>query len=110
MFWEKYVALCRKCGKSPNTVAAEIGIKSSGTVTGWKNGALPREWVLQTLSEKFEVSVEWLKGEFAQKEKTPTRESEGTDRELEYIRLFKMLSPEDQDREIAYLREKTNVQ
>ena len=57
MFWSRYVALCDKIGKAPNVVAAEIGVKSSGTVTGWKNGAKPRDGVLQKLSAYFGVSV-----------------------------------------------------
>ena len=63
----RYVALCDKIGKAPNVVAAEVGVKSSGTVTGWKNGAKPRDAVLQRLSVYFGVSVEELTGE--QKEK-----------------------------------------
>ena len=63
MFWSRYVALCDKIGKAPNVVAAEVGVKSSGTVTGWKNGAKPRDTVLQRLSVYFGVSVEELTGE-----------------------------------------------
>jgi hypothetical protein len=63
MFWSRYVALCDKIGKAPNVVAAEVGVKSSGTVTGWKNGAKPRDAVLQRLSVYFGVSVEELTGE-----------------------------------------------
>lgn len=63
MFWSRYVALCDKIGKAPNVVAAEVGVKSSGTVTGWKNGAKPRDGVLQKLSAYFGVSVEDLTGE-----------------------------------------------
>lgn len=63
MFWSRYVALCDKIGKAPNVVAAEVGVKSSGTVTGWKNGAKPRDGILQKLSAYFGVSVEYLTGE-----------------------------------------------
>ena len=62
MFWSRYVALCEKKGKAPNVVAAEVGVKSSGTVTGWKNGAKPRDTVLQRLSTYFGVTVEDLTG------------------------------------------------
>lgn len=67
MFWSRYVALCDKIGKAPNVVAAEVGVKSSGTVTGWKNGAKPRDAVLQRLSVYFGVSVEELTGEQREK-------------------------------------------
>ena len=67
MFWSSYVALCEKKGKAPNVVAAEVGVKSSGTVTGWKNGAKPRDTVLQRLSTYFGVTVEDLTGEKKEK-------------------------------------------
>ena len=67
MFWSRYVALCEKKGKAPNVVAAEVGGKSSGTVTGWKNGAKPRDTVLQRLSTYFGVTVEDLTGEKKEK-------------------------------------------
>ena len=60
MFWNTFAKLCVDAGKSPNTVAAECGVKSSGTVTGWKNGAMPRSAVLRRISEYFGVSVEDL--------------------------------------------------
>ena len=60
MFWTNYVKLCYKVGKSPNEVAAEIGVRSTGTVTGWKNGSLPRPSALKALSDYFSVSVDDL--------------------------------------------------
>ena len=69
MFWDRYISLCNSIEKTPNAVAAENGVKSSGTVTGWKNGARPRENILRKLSDYFGVSVEWLMGD--DKEKNP---------------------------------------
>lgn len=60
MFWENYLLLCSSVGKAPNAVAAEIGIKSSGTVTGWSNGAIPRKSVLFKLCQYFGVTEEQL--------------------------------------------------
>lgn len=62
MFWENYLRLCNSVNKAPNVVAAEVGIKSSGTVTGWKNGVTPRDSVLSKLSNYFGVSVDELVG------------------------------------------------
>lgn len=59
MFWENYVRLCREVNKSPNKVAAEIGISSS-PVTYWKNGATPRDTNLQKIAEYFGVTVTQL--------------------------------------------------
>lgn len=60
MFWSKFVHLCNSVGKAPNVVASEIGIKSSGTVTGWKNGASPRPSVLLRIADFFGVSVDYF--------------------------------------------------
>lgn len=81
MFWDVYTRLCAKVGKAPNVVAREVcGVKSTGTVTGWKNGAIPRNNVLSKLSEYFGVTVEELKGEAPeQKEKPSTQEGDGLD-------------------------------
>lgn len=59
MFWDNYYKLCAKEGKTPNKVAAELDI-SSGTVTGWKKGALPRPQVMQKLCDHFGVTKEQL--------------------------------------------------
>ena len=60
MFWQKFLYYCNLAGQSPNTVAAAIGIKSSGTVTGWKNGAVPRPQILARLADYFGVTVDAL--------------------------------------------------
>lgn len=77
MFWNNFEALCAEKGVSYNAAAADVGVKSSGTVTGWKNGAKPRGPVLKRLADYFDVTVEELTGENEQKEKpTPSKESE----------------------------------
>ena len=60
MFWQKFIELCRKVDKSPNAVAAEIGIKSSGTVTGWKNGSKPRPSIIAAICEYFGLPLEYF--------------------------------------------------
>lgn len=62
MFWTRFINLCAKIGEAPNTVAAKCGVKSTGTVSGWKNGAMPRYSILLKLSEYFGVSYEYLIG------------------------------------------------
>lgn len=101
MFWENYISLCNKIGKAPNVVAAECGVKSTGTVTGWKNGAMPRDNILLALAKYFDVSVEWLKGET--NEKKPTFVSEDRlDKEL-ILKLCR-LTPEELDRVDAFVQ------
>lgn len=76
MFWDNFVLLCDRAGKSPNAVAAEIGFKSTGTVTGWKDGKIPYERNLKKIAEYFGVTVDYLLT--GEKEKAPgiTAESE----------------------------------
>lgn len=105
MFWENYVALCSKKGVAPNAVAAKLG-KSSGSVTAWKNGTVPRETTLKKIADYFEVSVDALL--YGQKEKSPA--SSDTELQNEFMQLFNKLSVEEQVRELAYLRERIAAQ
>lgn len=61
MFWDNYVRLCQKKGKSPNAVARELSL-SSGSVTNWKMGKLPHNSTLAKIAAYFDVSVELLLG------------------------------------------------
>ena len=77
MFWDVYTRLCAKVGKAPNVVAREVcGVKSTGTVTGWKNGAVPRNGVLAKLADYFGVTVEELTGEEQKEKPAPGEGSE----------------------------------
>lgn len=60
MFWTNFVRLCAENGVSPNKVAAECGVKSTGTVSGWKKGAMPSNKTLSKLANRFNISVEIL--------------------------------------------------
>ena len=62
MFWTRFIELCNEAGKSPNAVAAACGVKSSGTVTGWSKGSVPRAPILHKMAEYFHVSVDYLAG------------------------------------------------
>lgn len=67
MFYANYLKLCNSIGKSPSTVAEEIGIQRS-TVTRWKSGKSQTDANIQKVADYFHVSVDYLKGN----EKTPT--------------------------------------
>lgn len=100
MFWDNFVRLCNQAGKYPNTVAAEVGVKSTGTVTGWKNGANPRQTVLLKLADYFGVTVDYLLN--AEKE-NPTAQGDGvdtiTEKEVRMLKWFRSL-PEEKRRAI----------
>ena len=68
MFWERFLTECNLIGKKPNPVAKELGV-SSGTVTGWKRGSLPKPEVLSKIASYFNVSVDYLMGKTDIKEK-----------------------------------------
>lgn len=57
MFWSVFVGLCAKREVSPNAVAKALGL-SSGSVTLWKNGAVPRSTTIRKIADYFGVSPE----------------------------------------------------
>ena len=62
MFWDIFVRLCHAKGVSPNAVAKRAGVRSTGTVTAWKGGAVPRDGVLAAIANYFGVSTDFLLG------------------------------------------------
>ena len=103
MFWDNFVRLCNQAGKYPNTVAAEVGVKSTGTVTGWKNGANPRETVLLKLADYFGVTVEYLLN--AEKESPASVAADGVDElDKEALDIMHQLPPEKRAAGLAMLR------
>ena len=67
-FFERYEELCKSKGETPNSVAKHIGA-SSGSVTAWKNGTVPRLPTLTKISEYFGVSTDYLVGKEEKAEK-----------------------------------------
>lgn len=60
MFYDKYVALCKKNNISPSRAAQEIGFNKS-SITNWKNnGYTPRREILVRVADYFGVSVDYL--------------------------------------------------
>lgn len=55
MFWSVFVGLCAQRGVSPNAVAKELSL-SSGSVTSWKGGAIPRPTTIKKIADYFAVS------------------------------------------------------
>jgi transcriptional regulator with XRE-family HTH domain len=78
IFFERFYALCRKHHTSPNAVGALLGA-SSGSITAWKKGVLPRSAMVSAIADHFQVSVDYLLGE----SDTPQRVSV-TDEELKF--------------------------
>lgn len=60
-FYDNYIALCNKTGKSPSAVALEIGL-TKPTITRWKNGSQPTDATLRRVADYFDVPVSEIKG------------------------------------------------
>lgn len=61
-FYNNFVKLCNRIGKSPSRVVLEIGGTKSA-ITRWKNGSLPTDATAMKIAEYFGVSIEELTGE-----------------------------------------------
>lgn len=59
VFYDRFVALCKKRGMSPAAAAREIGLSNSST-TSWKHGATPKTETLKKISQYFGVTVGYL--------------------------------------------------
>ena len=74
MFYDIYVALCKKKGVSPTKAALEIGLSKATPTTWTKRGLTPQGETLAKIADYFGVSVGYLLG--TEDEKTPTPEGE----------------------------------
>ena len=61
MFWENFYFLCTDAEMKPLQVVKKIGI-SHGSITKWKQGAVPSGASLQKIADFFNVSVDYLLG------------------------------------------------
>lgn len=60
-FYQRYVELCNKIGKTPSAVALDIGLTKS-SVHRWKNGGKPTDATAIKIASYFNVSVAYLIG------------------------------------------------
>lgn len=109
MFWDNFVSLCNIHKVSPNGVAKQLGF-STGTVTWWKKGRMPRDTALKKISDFFGVTVDYLLGNTDQrgdKEKTPSKLWEGeemSDKEKQLWDLWRRV-PDEQKPQLLKLIE-----
>lgn len=61
-FYNNFVRLCNRVGKSPSRVVLDIGGTKSA-ITRWKNGSTPTDATAMKIAEYFGVSVKELTGE-----------------------------------------------
>lgn len=67
-FYEKYLQLCVAHGEKPTAVAKKIGL-SNAAPSGWKKGKAPSDATRQSIAAYFEIPVDALDEDSAQKEK-----------------------------------------
>ena len=72
MFFDNLYKVCKQKNTTPNGMAKIIGI-SSGSVTSWKKGTVPKSDTLQKIAEYLEVSTDYLLGN-GQKENNPPKD------------------------------------
>lgn len=77
-FYENYLKLCEKAGKTPSAAALEMGL-SKPTVNRWKKGGGATDATALKVASYFGVTVEELTGESEQKEKPAPGEGSGLD-------------------------------
>lgn len=101
-FWDNYVDLCTKNGKTPNGAAEEIGI-SSGSITAWKKGRVPRPQNQKQIADYFGVTVDDLLNE--EKENPTSVAADGVDElDKEALDIMHQLPPEKRAAGLAMLR------
>lgn len=104
-FYQKYLLLCKNNKKSPSGAALEMGL-SKTTVHRWKNGGGLTDATAITVADYFGITVANLMSGVEEQKEAPAAKGEGFDSgEAEFMRLWKLLSPERQARELAFLRE-----
>lgn len=70
MFYQRLHEICKEKGTSVTKMTKELGL-SSGNLTNWKNGRLPKTEIAIKIADYLGVSLHYLMGETDQKEKPP---------------------------------------
>ena len=117
MFYNYFVELCNRAKISPSKAAQQIGLSKS-SVSGWKNGSVPRDSQIMRIADFFGIPVsdiysvvnsqraaifnrtEFEKYTMNRAEKAPETEkapapSKGTE---VFMKMYDMLTPERQAR------------
>lgn len=99
MFWERFFALCKSVGKSPNSVCKELGF-SNAAATHWKNRQIPNAKSINKLADYFGVSVDYLLGNAAENQKaSPLSLSE---QETAFLKVIRALNAQGQKKLMDY--------
>jgi transcriptional regulator with XRE-family HTH domain len=89
MFWENFCDICKNAGTTPSSVLAKTGI-ASGSVTKWKNGAIPSKTSLQKIADYFGINPQ----DFFVKKEKPAELGELSEGEAIWLDAYRRL-PQD---------------
>ena len=111
-FYQRYIELCNKIGKSPSAVATEIGL-TKPSVHRWKNGSNPTDATASKVASYFNVTVDFMMGleEEAEEKKEQSTESELSIKKKDFIQKIEKMSDAQIERleQILALVEKTDL-
>lgn len=104
VLYNRIKSLCDSKGITPYRMCSDLNVSRNLMTelkTGRKRGISAE--TASKIANYFNVSVDYILGKIDQKKEPTSQEDELL---KEFIDLFQKLSPEDQKREIAYLRER----
>ena len=93
-FYNKYVEMCNKIGKSPSAVSIEIGLSKS-TVNRWKKGGSPTDATASKIASYFGVPVTYLLGK--EEQKNPTTEIDSGMSKVKNEMIQKVMQMSDEE-------------
>lgn len=88
--------------------ANTVGLKSGNLISDWINGrSKSYKNYIYIIAEKYDVSIGWLTGEIDIKEKAaPVSGSDLSERDIQFLEIFRQLSVEEQDLFLKMFRAK----
>lgn len=98
-FYENYLKLCEKAGKTPSAAALEMGL-SKPTVNRWKKGGGATDATALKVASYFGVTVEELTGEEQKEKPTP---SEGSELDARFDALLSQMTDADRADLLEYM-------
>lgn len=98
-FYENYLKLCEKAGKTPSAAALEMGL-SKPTVNRWKKGGGATDATALKVASYFGVTVEELTGEEQKEKPTP---GEGSELDARFDELLSQMTDADRADLLEYM-------
>lgn len=91
MFYDTYLALCKRAGEKPYSVPLALGAKTNACVDQWKKGSVPRQPMLEKIAEHFNVSIDYL---LTGEEKQPAVADGLSEDEAMLLAAYQQIAPE----------------